>query len=1496
MSSFIKALKASAKHLFTGIAFRERYFAGASWADERRFKARRNRSSHGALTFETLQPRQLLAAIAISDGGWSQSSTWEGGIVPDSSQRAIISSGVTVELDDSIHEAKELVVHGNLVVNEDVNFPEKTLTTRWVHINSGGQFIVGSEADRYDEGDFTLNLTGTDVYSDHVIETNMMGVPGTMNISNNDGFLMTAGMGRIQFFGQDKLSFTKLAETVIAGERTIKVANVIERNYDQGAMNGDDFVTSAGDDGLVNWEEGDQIVIASSSYDYAEEDVREIESIVNNGDGTSTLTLTEALSYRHYGTIEVYGESEEAHPGTTAAANIHEIDLRAEVALLSRNIKIQGDATQDTDDEFGDRANLQTEDRIRSSALAANEPVSPTQVANGVGGHLMFMPSSGRIVVDGVQLEGLGQASQKGRYPIHWHLGQDRPNDVLRNSSITNSNNRGVTIHGTNNLHIEGVVLHDIHGHGFFFEDAVETGNKLVGNIAFGIHLVGGDEGSEGVTDPFVVDTHDNVRQADSRFKSSAAFWITNPNNTFVGNISAGASGTGFWYAIPRVALGGSANLQDINGDLIYAGYNPIYAEFGQFDNNSSHSTPVGLNFDRGSEIEDASPAGTVIPNENSDNYSPRTGSSEGGVPTTNFINGFTNYKSIDTAVYHRGQEDSIFFNGIKVADSYNSVWSVFKTEYADNLYVGHSNGNADLTASVGGPRLYDGAGLYTNTHFAGFGGENAYAFQVEGSSFGPTMYHAFRGTSFENDMTYTNLSHAVSDFPDRSVEQTEHDLGQPSRWIKAALDLDGTLTGAAGGGAGFSIVPNIDFLIDGDDTEPAGWDAALTGDVYTRVRITNDNDGSRLFPDEETGEPLVRFTARDGDFIDVMSGQNNGDNSWVQIAAKTDSDGNVEGTFEVQFMRNGIPPSDFVLHLDNQDGGRSALNPAIQAKVDAARIVVKVVAAGNHTPSNFRGVSEVASEAELRAITEGIAYFRDGEGNLLLNVGIANGWEPIKLTAGDPLQTGFESRTIEYHTTIEAENFDNGIDGIAYHDSDGMNSLGSFRGTGVDADSTKVGDIADGEWLEYTADIVAAGYNIGVNVNSTAASGQIRVLAASSNSAGFLRELGVIDVPDTGEQFETVWLESVDLGFAGGVDSVIRLEFVGGGFEVDSLQFAEPTQESDFDHRITADETNSRIELEEYDNGGQGVAYFDKTAGNDSSDTFRSDEDVDADENSITGKVFEDEWLEYTTDIEAGVYDISLQKIWGSENKGVKLWIANSNSALEFDEVWEFIFAGPEGEQETITIEDIDLTDWAGTNRVLRVEIIGRWMGLDYLEFQSKTQVAPQVDSVIVNDGGAQRSMVSEITVNFSEEIAGIDSSSFVLMNTTTNTQIIPTVTTELLDGRTVAKLTFSGSGIIGGSLSDGNYTLTTLSDTVTDAAGNLLDGDQNGTGGDNAVDSFFRLYGDANGDRIVNVFDLLSFRRAFRGSAADFDYNGDGVVNVLDLLQFRKRFGSTI
>ena len=1123
----------------------------------------------------------LLTTTAIASGDWFDAKTWDNG-VPDDSQRAIVGHGITVELDGADHFAQELVIQGDLVVPEDSDPAEidKTLTTRWVHVNSGGELRVGSETDRYDEGTFTLKLTGTDVYSNHVIETNMGGMmPGTMAVNGNDGFLMTGMNSSLQFYGEDKLSFTKLAATAEAGAASITVANVIERNYNTGAMVGDEFVTSAADDGAVNWEVGDQIVVASSSYDYTEEDVRVINAIADNGDGTSTLTLDTPLDHGHYGVIEVYGGS--AAAGTTPASQTYEIDMCAEVALLSRNVKIQGLASQDTDVNFGDRANAIFETRVRAGGLSdAEASVAPDQqVANGVGGHIMIMPNSGQITVNGVQLDGMGQASQKGRYPIHWHLGGDRPNDVLKNTSITNSNNRGVTIHGTSQLRIEGVVLHDVHGHGFFFEDAVETGNVLVGNIAFGIHKVGGNDkdfANPGGKDPFVVDTHDSVTESNSRFLSSAAFWITNPTNTFVGNISAGASGTGFWYAIPRTVLGASGE------NPLYEGYEPIFAEFGQFDNNASHSTPVGLNFDRGSDIEDGRFNDDEVTTGSQDQYTPRSDPNDANSATTNDINGFTSYKATDAGVYHRGQGETILFNGLRIADSFNAAWAVSETEYTDSLFVGHSRGNADSDAEVGGPRLYDGSGLYTNSHFAGFADDDASTFQVEGSSFGPTMFHAFRNTSIEDDGTYNHLAHAESDF---TPGFEGHNIGQTQQWSKAAIDLDGTLTGAAGGGVGYSIVPNVDFLVDDGDIQPAGWDAWLSEDIYTRVKVGNANSGEVLFQSNK-GEPVVRFTAQDGDSIDSTGGQGTGNATWVQVAAKADNDGFVEGTFTVEFLTNGLPANIFDLNMGNQDGGRPGLSAAIQNRVDDARIVVKIVAAGNYMPNKG---TEVASETELRSATNGVVYFRDDLGNLYFNTGILDSQGAIQLTPGAPLQTAFAAHRVAYGTTIQAETFDNGIDGIAYHDSDAINSLGSFRGdTGVDVTPTMVGNIDAGEWLEYTADVTSAGYNIGLNVSSTAAGGQIRVLAASSNSAGFIRERGIVDVPNTGGMTSMVWLEGVSLDFEDGSEAVIRLEFVGdfsgNNVQVDSMQFAPGTQTAYVQRTIAADSATTTIELEQFD------------------------------------------------------------------------------------------------------------------------------------------------------------------------------------------------------------------------------------------------------------------------------------------------------------------------
>ncbi|MEL6109125.1 MAG: G8 domain-containing protein, partial [Planctomycetota bacterium] len=179
-----------------------------------------------------------------------------------------------------------------------------------------------------------------------------------------------------------------------------------------------------------------------------------------------------------------------------------------------------------------------------------------------------------------------------------------------------------------------------------------------------------------------------------------------------------------------------------------------------------------------------------------------------------------------------------------------------------------------------------------------------------------------------------------------------------------------------------------------------------------------------------------------------------------------------------------------------------------------------------------------------------------------------------------------------------------------------------------------------------------------------------------------------------------------------------------------------------------------------------------------------------------------------------------------------------------------------------------------------------GDYFALDNFLLEADAR-APQVSSAIVNGGDTQRSRVTELTLEFSELIAELDASAFVLRNTTTNAQFVPVVSTQIIDQRTVATLTFAGAGIEGRSLPDGNYTLRTLSANVTDVTGNALDGNRSGTSGEDAVDTFFRLFGDHDGDRSVGISDFFQFRSAFGPSGtydSAFDSNDDGLINIVD------------
>jgi hypothetical protein len=64
---------------------------------------------------------------------------------------------------------------------------------------------------------------------------------------------------------------------------------------------------------------------------------------------------------------------------------------------------------------------------------------------------------------------------------------------------------------------------------------------------------------------------------------------------------------------------------------------------------------------------------------------------------------------------------------------------------------------------------------------------------------------------------------------------------------------------------------------------------------------------------------------------------------------------------------------------------------------------------------------------------------------------------------------------------TITSERFDNGGEGVAYHDATAGNTGGQFRATDVDIETASeggydVGWIGAGEWLNYTVSVPTAG------------------------------------------------------------------------------------------------------------------------------------------------------------------------------------------------------------------------------------------------------------------------------------------------------------------------------------------------------------------------------------------------------------------------------------
>lgn len=147
-------------------------------------------------------------------------------------------------------------------------------------------------------------------------------------------------------------------------------------------------------------------------------------------------------------------------------------------------------------------------------------------------------------------------------------------------------------------------------------------------------------------------------------------------------------------------------------------------------------------------------------------------------------------------------------------------------------------------------------------------------------------------------------------------------------------------------------------------------------------------------------------------------------------------------------------------------------------------------------------------------------------------------------------------------------------------------------------------------------------------------------------------------------------------------------------------------------------------IQLEEYDQGGNGYAYSDATEGNTGGSDFRTDESVDIEDCTDAGGGYNigyaeaGEWLEYTVEAESsGLYNITIRAACSGDNKTISLEADGSVLANDIT----IPNTGGWQEWTDVTINDISLQ--AGT-QVLKLTIgESDYINLNYIEFSRNAE-----------------------------------------------------------------------------------------------------------------------------------------------------------------------------
>ena len=268
-----------------------------------------------------------------------------------------------------------------------------------------------------------------------------------------------------------------------------------------------------------------------------------------------------------------------------------------------------------------------------------------------------------------------------------------------------------------------------------------------------------------------------------------------------------------------------------------------------------------------------------------------------------------------------------------------------------------------------------------------------------------------------------------------------------------------------------------------------------------------------------------------------------------------------------------------------------------------------------------------------------------------------------VQVTAGSggPTEAPYGGTPAAVPGIVQVENYDTGGEGLAYHDSDTVNSGGAYRIDGVDVEACtdtgggfNVGWTNSGEWMKYTVNVSTAGtYSIGARVASGGAGGTFHIENVSGTNLS-----GTITCPATGG-WQTYATVNANVNLPVG-QQVLKLviDNSAGTVNINSLTFT-LNGSSEAPYLGTPWAIPGTVQAENYDTGGEGVAYHDAEAANQGGQ-YRTSESVDVETCGDTGGGFDEgwngggEWQRYTVNVStAGTYTVTFRVANGTTGNG---------------------------------------------------------------------------------------------------------------------------------------------------------------------------------------------------------------------------------------------------